>query len=186
MAMPIGYLENMCHQNEVNGFKLNDNSTILLDSCVDLTKNYSRNAQKNPINFNFNKITDINDFKQKLKIHLDNVYSYIDILYQIKFFNEEFHKGCSIKNIANYLLEDNQSFLKYSQFLLDLIEAFILLCKYKAMNISKFTDLKIRNEYQNLSVNFRKYEEYFYTHIYQPSESYDEEFLDEMSNLLAR
>lgn len=54
------------------------------------------------------------------------------------------------------------------------------------MNISKFTDLKIRNEYQNLSVNFRKYEEYFYTHIYQPSESYDEEFLDEMSNLLAR
>ena len=56
MAMSSGYLENMCHQNEVNGFNLNDNSTILLDSCIDLTKNYSRNGQKNPINFNFNKM----------------------------------------------------------------------------------------------------------------------------------
>ena len=185
MAMPIGYLENMCHTNEVNGFNLNNNSTILLDSCVDLTKDYYENTQKNPITFNSKKI-DIDDFKQDLKTHLDNIYSFLDILYQIKFFNDEFHKGRSIKNIADYILKDNQSIIKYSKFLLELIDAFIVLCKYKAINISKFTDFKIRNEYQNLSVNFRKYEEYFYTHIYQPSESYNEEFLDDMSNLLAR
>ena len=185
MAIPIGYLENMCHTNEVNGFNLNNNSTILLDSCVDLTKDYYENTQKNPIIFNSKNI-DIDDFKQDLKTHLDNIYSFLDILYQIKFFNDEFHKGRSIKNIADYILKDNQSIIKYSKFLLELIDAFIVLCKYKAINISKFTDFKIRNEYQNLSVNFRKYEEYFYTHIYQPSESYNEEFLDDMSNLLAR
>ena len=174
MAMSIEYLESMCRPNEVNGFNLDGKSTILLDSCVDLTKNYSE------------KIIDINDFKQDLKTHLNNIYSFIDILYQIKFFNDEFHKGRSIKNMANYLLEDNQTFIKYSKFLLDLIDAFIVLCKYKAINISKFTDFKIRNEYHKLSVNFRKYEDYFYTHIYKPSERYDKEFLDDMSKLLER
>lgn len=186
MAMSIEYLENTSHQNEVNGFNLNDNSTILLDSCVDLIKNYSKYAQKNPIKFNSKEIIDFNEFKQSLKTHLDNIYSFIDILYQIKFFNEEFNKGCSIKNISDYILEDNQLIKKYSEFLVDLIDAFISLCKYKAINISKFTDSTIGNEYHELSVNFRKYEEYFYTHIYEPGERYNEEFLDEMSNLLAR
>ena len=45
----------MCHTNKVNGFNLNDNSTILLDSCVDLTKDYYENTQKNPITFNSKK-----------------------------------------------------------------------------------------------------------------------------------
>lgn len=186
MSMSMKYLENMCYPNEVNGFNLNNKSTILLNSSVDLTKDYPVNTQKIPIDFNFENKIRIKDFKQALEIHLDNIYSFTDILYQIKFFNDEFHKGRSIKNIADYILDDNQLFVKYAKFLLDLIEKFILLCKYKAINISKFTDSEVKKEYNKLSVDFRKYERYFYTHIYQPSENYDEEFLDDMSNLLVR
>lgn len=186
MAMSIEYLENMCHSNEVNGFNLNNNSTILLDSCVNLTKDYSVNAQKNPILINSEKKININEFKQALKIHLDNIYSFTDILYQISFFNDEFHKGRSIKNIAQYLLDDDQLFRKYANFLLDLIDKFILLCKFKSINIANFTDNEVKKEYNILSVDFRKYEQYFYTHIYQPSKNYDEEFLDDMSNMLTR
>ena len=126
----------------------------------------------------------IDNFKQDLEIHLDNIYTFIDILYQIKFFNDEFHKGRSIKNIADYILYDNQFSINHSKFLLDLIEKFILLCKYKAINITKFTDSEVKKEYNKLSFDFRNCERYFYTHIYQPSENYDEEFLDDMSNLL--
>lgn len=186
MSMSMKYLENMCYPNEINGFNLNNKSTILLNSSVDLTKCYPVNTQKIPIDFNLENKIRIKDFKQVLEIHLDNIYSFTDILYQIRFFNDEFHKGRSIKNIADYLLDDNQLFVKHAKFLLDLIEKFILLCKYKAINISKFTDSEIKKEYNKLSADFRKYERYFYTHIYQPSKNYDEEFLDDMSNLLVR
>ena len=186
MSMSMKYLENMYDLNEINGFNLNNKSTILLNSSVDLTKDYPINTQKIPIDFNLENKVRINDFKKDLEIHLDNIYSFTDILYQIRFFNDEFHKGRSIKNIAEYILDDNQLFVKHAKFLLDLMEKFILLCKYKAINISKFTDSEVKKEYNKLSVDFRKYEMYFYTHIYQPSENYDEEFLDDMSNLLVR
>ena len=141
MSMSMKYLENMCYPNEINGFNLNNKSTILLNSSVDLTKDYSVNTQKISIDFNSENKIRINDFKQTLEIHLDNIYSFTDILYQIRFFNDEFHKGCSIKNIADYILEDNQLFEKHANFLVDLIEKFILLCKYKAVNISKLAVL---------------------------------------------
>lgn len=181
--MSMEYLENICHSNDVNGFNLNNNSTILLDSSIDLTKDYPVNMEK--ISTDFNKIG-IDDFKQAFKIHLDKVYTFIDILYQIKFFNDEFHKGRSIKNISDYIINDNQLFVRHATFLLDLIDKFILLCRYKAMNISKLTDSEVKKEYNKLSVDFRKDERYFYTHIYKPSENYDEKFLDDISNLLER
>lgn len=183
MAMSIEYLEDISHPNEVNGFNLNKNSTILLVSCIDLTKHYSTKSSEN---VKFREEDDINNFKKNLETHLYHVNSFINILYQIKLFNDEFHKGCSIKNISEYLLNNNQLFLKHANFLLDLIDKFLMLCKYKSMNISKFSDSKIRKEYNRLSVDFRKFEMYFYTDIYQPSENYDEEFLENMSNLLTR
>ena len=186
MSMSMKYLENMCYPNEVNGFNLNNKSTILLNSSVDLTKDYPVITQKIPVNLNLEDKMGINDFKQALKIHLDKIDSFTDILYQIRFFNDEFHKGRSIKNIGDYILNDNPLFVKHAKFLLDLIDKFILLCRYKATNIFKFTDSEVKKEYNKLSVDFRKYEMYFYTHIYQPSENYDEEFLDDMSNLLVR
>ena len=186
MAMPMEYLEDICNSNEVNGFNLNNNSTILLDSSVDLTKDYSVTTSEIPTDFNLENQKLLSDFKQELEIHLDKFYTLLDILCQIKFFNEEFHKGQSIKNIANYILKDNQIFVDNVSFLLDLIDKFIMLCNYKSVNISNFTDSEVKKEYNKLSVDFRKYERYFYSHIYQPSENYDEEFLDKMSNLLVR
>ncbi len=186
MSMSMKYLENICQPNEVNGFKLNNNSTILLDGSVDLTKYFSINEK---ITTDFDKANNksVNKFKQDLKIHLDNIYSFLDILYQIKFFNDEFHKGRSIKNIANYIFKDNdEKFLDNAYFLLDLIGKFILLCKYKAIHISEMANHEVKKEYNKLSTDFRKFERYFYTHIYQPSENYDKEFLDGMSNLLVR
>lgn len=63
---------------------------------------------------------------------------------------------------------------------------FILLCKFKANNLFKLDDPEVKKEYNKLSVDFREDEKYFYAHIYQPSENYDEDFLDDMSNLLVR
>lgn len=186
MAMPIEYLENICHSNDVNGFNLNNNSTILLDSSVDLTKDYAVNSQEIPIDLRLENEIMLNTFKESLKIHLNKLYTFLDIIYQIKFFNDEFHKGRSIKNIAKYILNDSQLIINHANFLLDLIDKFILLCKYKATNISKFTDFEVKKEYNKLSVDFRKNERYFYTHIYKPSQYYNEEFLDNMSNLLVR
>lgn len=186
MAMSMEYLENICHSNEVNGFNLNNNSTILLESSVDLTKVYPVNAQEIPIGFNLENQKLINDFKQALKIHLDKLNTLIDILYQIKFFNDEFHKGRSVKNMANYILGDNQLLVDHASFLLDMIGKFILLCKFKANNLFKLNDSEVKKEYNKLSIDFREDEKYFYAHIYQPSENYDEDFLDNMSNLLVR
>lgn len=183
MAMPMEYLENICHSNEVNGFNLNHNSTILLDSSIDLTKDYPVNTQEIPIKLN---LENQNDFKKSLRIHLDKINSLTDILYQIKFFNDEFHKGHSVKNMANYILGDNQLLADHAGFLLDMIGKFILLCKFKANNLFKLNDPEIKKEYNKLSVDFREDEKYFYAHIYQPSENYDEDFLDNMSNLLVR
>ena len=78
----------------------------------------------------------------------------------------------------------NLGFFDYH--LLDLIGKFILLCKYKAIHISEMANHEVKKEYNKLSTDFRKFERYFYTHIYQPSENYDKEFLDGMSNLLVR
>ena len=163
--MPIEYLENICHPNDVNGFNLNNNSTILLDSSVDLTREYQVNSEEIHIDLHSEGKMRFNEFKQSLKIHLDKLYAFLDIIYQIKFFNEEFHKGRSIKNIASYILKDDQLIIKHASFLLDLIDKFILLCKYKAINITKFTDFEVKKEYNKLLVDFRKNERYFYTHI---------------------
>ncbi|WP_458405495.1 hypothetical protein [Methanobrevibacter sp.] len=186
MAMYTEYLENISHSNEVNGFNLNNNSTILLDSSVDLTRDYPVNLQEIPIDFNLENQKLVRDFKQDLRIHLDKLNELIDILYQIKFFNDEFHKGRSVKNMANYILDDDQLLVNHASFLLDMIDKFILLCKFKANNLVEFDDSKIKKEYNELSVDFREDEKYFYAHIYQPSENYDEDFLDNMSNLLVR
>lgn len=183
MAMSMEYLENICHSNEVNGFNLNNNSTILLDSSIDLTKDYPVNTQEIHIKLN---LENQNDFKKSLRIHLDKINSLTDILYQIKFFNDEFHKGRSVKNMANYILGDNQLLADHAGFLLDMMGKFILLCKFKANNLFKLNDPEIKKEYNKLSVDFREDEKYFYAHIYQPSENYNEDFLDNMSNLLVR
>lgn len=183
MAMPIEYLESIYNSNEVNGFNLDNNSTILLDSSVDLTKDYIINTQEIPIAFNFENQ---NDFKKSLRIYLDKINSLTDILYQIKFFNDEFHKGCSVKNIANYILDDDKLLTDHADFLHDLMDKFTLLYKFKANNLFKLTDPEVKKEYNKLSVDFREDETYFYAHIYQPSENYDEDFLDNMSNLLVR
>ena len=71
--MSMKYLENMCYHNEINGFNLNNKSTILLNSSVDLTKYYPVNTQKIPIDFNLENKIRIKDFKQTLEIHLDNI-----------------------------------------------------------------------------------------------------------------
>ena len=155
------YFENICNLNEINGFNINTKSDILLNSSVDLINNYPFNTQKIPIDFNLETKINIEDFKQDLKIYLNNFYTFTDILYQIKFFNDEFHKGRSIKNIADYLLEDNQLFVKHAKFLLDLIEKFILLCKFKAINISKFRDLNVKKEFNKFYIDFREDEMYF-------------------------
>ena len=182
MAIPIEYLDNAYYSNEINGFNLNYKSTILLDSIINLAKEYFVNTDEIYIDPNL----EINNFKEKLKDHLDNLYTFIDIIYQIKFFSDEFHKGQSVKNIANYILNNNQLSLENISFLLDLIDKFIELSTYKAINMDNLSDSEIKNNYNKLSVDSRKYERYFYSYIYQPSKEYDEGFLDEMSNLLVR
>ena len=186
MAMPMQYLENICYSNEVNGFNLDNNSTILLDSSIDLTKDYPVNPQEILIGFDLKNQKLTNDFKQTLKIQLDKINSLTDILYQIKFFNDEFHKGRSVKNMGNYILDDNQLLVNHASFLLDMICKFILLCKFKANNLFKLNNPEVKKEYNKLSIDFREDEKYFYSHIYQPNENYDEDFLDDTSNLLVR
>lgn len=185
MAMPGEYLENIFYSNKINEFDIDNNSTILLDSSIDLTKDYSVNLQEIPISFDFKNQELFNDFKYDLRIHLDKLNALIDILYQIKFFNDEFHKGRSVKNMVNYIFDDDYLLVNHAGFLLDIIGKFILLCKFKA-NMFKLNDSEIKKKYNNLSLDFREDEKYFYAHIYQPSENYDEDFLDNMSNLLVR
>lgn len=105
--------------------------------------------------------------------------SFKKILKKDSFYEDEYYTFYSIKIMADYLLDD-ESLHHYLDMVIDLISELIMLIQSKKGN-SK--DYPAKKEEYNLF--FMKYEQRFYTTIYEPSEHYDEETLSKiMTGLL--
>ena len=110
-----------------------------------------------------------------------------DNLYKIQLFENEFQILLDLTSIVKYLIDYNHLSKEDIIFLIKISNTF-----------QKFFDLKIKyqqNVYDNkkaygrymlLINNFRNLEQYFYINIYSHSKNYDEEFLDQISNLLSQ
>lgn len=120
----------------------------------------------------------VEDIKQKIN-------TFAMVLSQIKLFNTEFKLALSVLDIFEYIFNDKKLLMEYHTYLSDLTEVFFKVFDFKAQYKNEIYNIEsLKNNYMGLLNNFRSKEEYFYLHICSESESYDEEFLDKISNLL--
>lgn len=137
---------------------------------------------KSRSNFNLNKEMEI--LLNEIKFKLDY---FANILYSVKLFDKEFKLILSLLNMFEYILDDKFLLKNNMDFLVNLIEVYFDLFEFKLEYKNNIcNDSYLKCQYENLINNFRNLEEFFYVNIYSESESYNEEFLDKMSNILVR
>ena len=106
-------------------------------------------------------------------------------LRDFKLFNQEFHQIITIQNISEFILTEN--YINHFNFLYESVNLFIKIIDYKINNFKKISNVtSYKNKYMELSREFLKKEQFFYTRIYESDRDYDEDFVDSMTKLLVR
>ena len=101
-----------------------------------------------------------------------------EILSKDPFYEEEYYAFFSIKIMSFYLLED-KSLYHFLDMILDLINGFIGLIRFKNGNSEEYLEKQ-----EEFALFLSKYEQKFYTKICEPSEYYDEGTLSMITNSL--
>ena len=148
----------------------------------------SRNVQNN-VNLVKNDVSDEYDIISNLGSVI-NFNKSLDklaiILNKIPLFTHEFHCAMSVRRMSQFILTDDNFTLEYFDFLLNSVNQFINLNKFKLNNISVIESNSGKKEYKELSRAFLKSEKVFYTKIYKSSRNHDKDFFEDMISLLAR
>lgn len=117
----------------------------------------------------------VNELIKEIKSELNSLVKFL----KDNGFKREFVYFSSIRDMFDYILNDQILLKKHISFLKDLIDSFQSI-------VLKMGDEDYDNEYQKFSRKFLDLESYFYTEIYESSENVNQEVLDKCLNLLAR
>ncbi len=172
--------------NEYNG-----DSRSIFENCLAAAEEYSIKMKgKNQFNLNedllYGEYQDI-DIVNKINALKKRWKDFADILSQISFFKNEFHRMLSMRHMFEYIINDKNLFLNYWDFIVDISSLFFKNFDFKLQikDDSSF-DEKYNKEYKEFSKEFFKKEKFFYTKIYKCSNFYDNDILGDISNLLVR
>lgn len=122
--------------------------------------------------------------KMRLENMTSSILEFTDILSQSDFFSREFYMIMSLQTMSDYIFKNCNSD-KYCSFLIESAESFLDVFNFKRENRDKIsTDENIKKEYKKLSRKFLKYQNYFYSNIYESRD--DKNFIEDMIKVLNR
>ncbi len=165
-------------------------SSILIEKgyCIEtkqIKKYFLKSLQelKRRIIENFNKLSYYKNKSNSDELinNLKNLFSSIEVvLGQIEEYENEFHNYCRIEIMSIYILEHDYLSNDNLKFIKEMLNSF-----YDIINLkSNFKDYN--HAYDKFTSELIKWEQYFYTEIYIPSDNYDEENLSKITNGLLK
>ena len=165
-------------------------SNSLLNVSLSAAKEYSIKMKEDTLSYTNNCDSlyhEYDDVLNLIKCLKKKWNDFAELLSQISFFKNEFQKMLSMKYMFEYIVDSRVLFKKYWEFIMEVSKLFFENFDYK-LKIKKDDSFEeeYEKEYKKFSRAFMKKEKFFYTKIYNRSDCYDENMLEEVTNLLVR
>ena len=165
---------------------INDNVDLELDDFLSFFKRLYKfikdELQKNKPKeeLTFEELVDLYSNDKNFLSQLDYIKSLLDdideLLENINFAYYEYYNFLSIKDMINYIIDDVGKYIRYSPFILSLLNAFNNL-------MDSLNDSDYGNIYEEFDIFLDKQEDVFYAEIFEGTPEYDD-LIVKVTNIL--